>query len=311
MILSAISVILFALQVLLLPAQLYSYLELKIDKTRLRFLLLVLSFVCFNSLWVMMEFLFEVSSGVSSIVLTYCGIFLIAHFYNYITKELSLTSKKYSALNLILLLVLTELLRDSSLIVVAREFLPYTKVFFFLVFQIIAVLYGVRIVRLIFLNESANRSPIQNAASSAIVTTMFLPLVIFHVEVTSLYNLMINAIFLVIALAYFRHFVIKLKLEKRIFQRSSDLGNNLQEQFVRVPEIFFEYDLSSREREISIYLLKGMSYEEIADKLFRTSGAIRKQGSQAYAKAGVKNLKEFRKKFEFKNGKISPRHILK
>lgn len=310
MIISAISITLFFLQVLLLPAQLYSYLVLKIDKTRLRFLLLVVSIVCFNTIWVIMNFLLNIPSGISSIVLAYGGIFLIAHFYYYITKELSLTSKKYSVLNLTLILVLTELLSDSSLIVVADEYLSYTKVFFFLVFQIIAVICGTRLVRLIYLNESTDRSPIENVTIGALVASMFLPLVIFHIEIVSLYNLMINTIFLAIAFAYFKHFIIKLKLEKRIFPRSSDLGNNLREQFVRVPEIFFEYNLSTREKEISIYLLKGMSHEEIAEKLFVTSGAIRKQGSKAYAKAGVKNLVEFRKKFEFKNGKISPRKTI-
>ncbi len=310
MILSAISFVLFALQVLLLPTQLYSYLIFKVDKTRLRFLLLALSIVCFNSIWVLVTFYFNISSEISSIILAYGGIFLVSHFYYYITTELNLQSKRFSVLNLSVLLILTELLRDSSLIAVSSEFVSYAKCLFFTVFQITAIVFGIRLIRILFVNEN-NRSPFENATIGSVAMAMFLPLIIFHVEVTSLYNLIVNVIFLILALAYFKHFVIKLKLEKRIFAHSKDFGNNLQEQFVRVPELFFEYNLTSREREISIYLLKGMSYEEIAEKLFRTPGAIRKQGSKAYAKAGVKNLINFRKKFEFTNGKIKPKQNTK
>lgn len=307
MILTAISIILFALQVFLLPAQLYSYLELKIDKTRLRFLLLVLSIICFNSIWVLLKFYFEVSSSLNSIILAYSGIFLVSHCYFYITKELSLESNRYSTINLTLLLIFTELLRDSSLVVVNLEYITYAKLFFSMVFQTISILYGVRLIRLLFFKDNSDKSPFEKASISSVIISMFLPLVIFYVEVTSLYNLMINSIFLLLALAYFKHFVIKVKLEKRVFTHSKDVGSNLQEQYVRIPEEFFEYDLTSREREISIYLLKGKSYEEIAEKLYRTPGAIRKHGSKAYAKAGVKNLIEFRKKFEFMNGKIKPK----
>ena len=132
-----ISFVLYVVQVLLLPTQLVSYLELKLDKTRLRFLLLALSFVGFNSLWVAIKLLFQLDSSLSSGLLIYSGILLLAHLYYYITKELGLVSKKYSVLNLALLLAFTELLRECSLLVVASEFLPYVKLFFFLVFQVL------------------------------------------------------------------------------------------------------------------------------------------------------------------------------
>lgn len=307
MILTAISSVLFGLQVLLLPVQIYSYLVLKIDKTRLRFLLIALSFTSFNAVWVLLNVLFQSNSKFSSFVLIYIGIALLSHFYYYITKELGLELKRFSVLNFTLLILFTELLRECSLYVVTPEFLALTSLFFFFVFQVIVMLFGVRLIRSIFQNDQNDRSPFENAAIGCIVTLMFLPLVLFHVEVKSLYNLLLNSVFLVIAFAYFKHFVIRLKLEKKMFPPQDNLGGNLQEQFVRIPDIFFEYDLSTKEREISIFLLKGMSYEEIATKIYRTAGAVRKQGSKAYAKAGVKNLQEFRKKFEYKNGKISPK----
>lgn len=306
MILTAISVLFFVLQVFLIPVQLYSYLVLKIDKTRLRFLYLGVSIVSFNALWVLTKLYLDVPSQFSSLILAYAGIFLVAHFYYYITKELGLHSKRFSTLSLLTLLILTELLRDSSLIAVSAEFAVYAKFLFFIVFQTIAIVYGTRLLRLVFASTKQKRSPFENASTIALSIAMFLPVIIFHVKVTSLYNLMVNGIVLLIAIAYFKHFIIKLKLEKRIFNHSKDLGNNLQEQFVRVPDTFFDYDLSSREREIAIYLLKGQSYEDIAKKLYRTPGAMRKQGSKVYQKAGVKNLDQFRKKFEFTNGKITP-----
>lgn len=307
MILTVVCVLFFLLQVLLLPTQLYSYLILKIDKTRLRFLFLVLSVVGFNSLWFLEAFKFMIDPNLSEILLTYGGIFLVTHFYFYLSKELGISSKVYSALSLLIILLVTELLHDASGIVVSSHYLSSVKVFFSLTFQAIALVYGVQIIRHLFQNGLDKRSPFENASILGVVMSMLLPSVIFHVSVTSLYNVIVNMIFLVVTLAYFKHFVIKLRLEKRIFSHSQDFGNNLQEQFVQVPEVFFEYDLTPREREIAVYLLKGMSYEEIAEKLFRTSGAIRKQGSKAYAKAGVKNLVEFRKKFEFTNGSITPR----
>lgn len=307
MILTSICVFFFGLQVLLLPTQLYSYLMLKIDKTRLRFLLLVLSVVIFNSLWFLSAFGFIHGPEFSSIILAYGGIFLTAHFYFYITKELGIQSKKYSAISLLLVLLITEFLHNASSVAVSLQYLPQAKVLFSLMYQTIAIVYGVRIIRILFQNNSEVRSPFENASIIAVVTSMLLPSLIFHLTITSLSYVIINMIFLVITLAYFKHFVIKLKLERRIFSHSRDFGNNLQEQFVQVPDVFFEYDLTSREREISVYLLKGMSYEEIAEKLHRTPGAIRKQGSKSYQKAGVKSLVEFRKKFEFKNGRISPK----
>ncbi len=307
MILTAINFILFTLQVLLLPAQIYSYLELRIDRTRLRFLIVAASFVAFNALWLAIELCTQIDAHVGECLLIYSGILLISLTYYYISRELGLPLNKYSVLRLLLLLLGSELLRESALHIVTDEFLNYSSLFFFIVFQIIAAVVGTRLLLLLFRRDQTERSPFANAAIGSVVILMFLPLVLFHVQVQSLYNVMLNSAFALIAFAYFKHFVIRLKLQKKMFPPTGFIGENLQEQFVRVPDVFFEYDLSARERQIAIFILKGMSYEEIATKLFRSPGAVRKQGSKAYAKAGVKNLQEFRKKFEFVDGRIAPR----
>lgn len=309
MILTAISFVIFSMQVLLLPTQLFSYLENKIDKTRLRFLLLALTFVIFNSVWVILKLISSCDSDLCSLILTYSGLLLLIQFYYYITKELSLVTGIFSVLNFAILLIFTELFRESLLIVVAKEFLPYTKVFFFLVYQAIALTFGIRVVRLIFLKESGTRSPIENASIGAIIIAMLLPMVLFRVKIESLYNVMLNCVFLVIAIAYFRHYITRLKLEKKMFPRQGNVGENLQEQYIRIPEIFFKYDLSSREREISIYLLKGMTYEEIAEKISRSAGSIRNQASKAFRKADVNSLREFRDKFQYESGEITPKRL--
>lgn len=302
---TAITVLLFVAQIFVLPAQLFNYLQLRIDRTRLRFLLMALSFFLFNAIWLMQGWIMK--NNILPIILVYFGLFLASHLYSYLTKELNIPVNNRSPLTLFILLVLVELMRESSLIVVDDQYQLYTNLFFFGLFQVIALYFALKIFRKLFFQSNKNKAPIENASVSAILIALLVPLVLFQVKVESLYNLMINCIFIIVSVAYFRHHFIRLNLERKMFPRNSNIGKNLKEQFVRVPDVIFEYDLSTREREIAIYLLQGMSYEEIADKISRSAGAVRKQGSKAFAKAGVKNLKEFRKKFDFQDGEILPR----
>ncbi len=302
---TAITVLLFVAQIFVLPAQFFNYLQLRIDRTRLRFLFLALSFFVFNLTWILQSWI--VKNDILQIVLVYLGLFLASHLYSYLSKELNISVNNRSPLSLFLLLVLVELMRESSLIIVDDQYQVYTNFFFFVSFQVITLFFALKILRHLFFQSNSGRAPIENASLSAIIIGLLFPLVLFHVKVESLYNLLVNCIFIVIGLAYFRHHFIRLNLERKMFPKNGNLGKNLKEQFVRVPDVLFEYDLSTREREIAIYLLQGMTYEEIADKISRSAGAVRKQGSKAFAKAGVSNLKEFRKKFDLQDGKILPK----
>ncbi len=98
-----INLILYAVHVLFLPEQIYSsYIELKIDRTRLRYLLVAASIDTFSALWVATEVWAQFDPHVGTCLLIYSGILLISLIYYYISRELGLRLKNLSVLCLLL-----------------------------------------------------------------------------------------------------------------------------------------------------------------------------------------------------------------
>lgn len=75
--------------------------------------------------------------------------------------------------------------------------------------------------------------------------------------------------------------------------------NNRQRKISFKSKIIYE-DLTRREFEIAISIFKNLSYEEIARELFIAKKTVSKHASNIFRKTGVKNRREFLKRFYHK-----------
>jgi DNA-binding NarL/FixJ family response regulator len=77
--------------------------------------------------------------------------------------------------------------------------------------------------------------------------------------------------------------------------------NKQQTKAPSMSKIIYE-DLTRREIEVAISIFKNLSYEEISKELFIAEKTVSKHASNIFKKTGVKNRREFSKKFYKKPG---------
>lgn len=77
--------------------------------------------------------------------------------------------------------------------------------------------------------------------------------------------------------------------------------NKQQRKAPSMSKIIYE-DLTRREIEVAISIFKNLSYEEISKELFIAEKTVSKHASNIFKKTGVKNRREFSKKFYKKPG---------
>lgn len=294
---TTITYAIYLLQLLLLPSQLISYLIRRADRTRLRYLLLLLSFIAFNSLWILTGNMGSSNNVLSVSLLQLSGIGLLVFSYFYIEKELGIFQSRRRLY----------LLGFVSVIFVFITWIfenyvdpqPFVQNGIFVIISLLGLMYFTsRSIRELIRSNISKRNPILIAGLVTLSQISIAPIVLFYIEETYLKNVYINSIFLFISFAYLRQYISHLLFEHDQNKSNNHLNElNLSERFMDHVDLYMNYGLSPRECEIAEMLLSGLSYQEISAKLNRTHDAMRKHGSNIFKKVGVSSLEEFRDKF--------------
>lgn len=294
---STITFAMYCLQLLLLPSQIISFLIRRMDKTRLRYLVFSLSFVCFNTTWIFLGTSKSVDFFMWESVLQINGIVLLTAVYFYIEKELGIYSGFKPFSKIIISASTLVFLKWLSTYFFASSENSFNLLFFFLSISISIYFSSVSILKLIKAKEF-NRNPILVTGIVTFCLIGISPIVLFFVSEIYIKNLFINLCFLIVSFAYFKQYVSQLLSEHNKIETNNYFTKlNLNDRYKGNLDLYLNYDLSSRECQIAELLLEGMTYQELSIKFSRSYDAMRKHGSNIFKKVGVSSLDEFRDKF--------------
>ncbi len=295
---TTISFVLYIVQILILPAQIIGYLTRTRDKTRLRFLILLLSFILINSFWIFSASFFGLSESSRESAFLYLGCGLVSYIYFYFIIEIKLDVKWRTPL----ILFLTLLLCSVFVQLIEYHLLELdnltTKVVNLFLYEFIALTFGVKCIIELLKKIRTNHQPIYFAAIVVFLLAIFLPLFNFGIDESYFGNLFVNLIFALIVLAYMIHYIVQVKSESEIYESESSFSRlNLTERYSVTTDPFIGLNLTEREQELVKLMVDGHTYNEIAEKTFISASTVRKHASSIFNKVGVSNLREFTKKF--------------
>lgn len=291
--------IVYGAQLLILPFQLINYATRSTDKARLRFLILALSFLTLNSVWIIPVEFWLPSDELKVLLLVFIGILQGGYFYQYLIKETGIPLNIKSANSLMLGLLI------PYIIWMIQKFLPSEALqsplyllLIALVFEIVILTYSIRIFRALLLYRGAwNLFTYCSITSITIIS--FMPILLICFKGESSKNLLVNLPFFSIMTAYLFQQISQMSFESQMF---SNLGIqshlNMNEKFVEKNSALLSEELTAREREIAMLILRGTPYKDIADKLFISYSTVRKHASHVFNKVGVENKSEFINKFQ-------------
>lgn len=312
--------LIYILQIFLVPYQSINYFARQTDKTRLRFLVLTLAYFVFSVTWLscLQTLSFATWKEIPSI--GYIGVLMIGYTYYYLSKESEMTESTNRSLVLVVLLSITYLLQHLATLHFSSNTIFYVTIVSFALTQIIAVVYGVRLVRLIIRAKivRGSISPINLATLIVFFIYVFSPLFFGVISNASIEFVIINAPFIVISFAYLSHDVKQQKSEGELLhpKLSSDTLNdryekiekgtwiiaeyselNRSERNEKIAELLAEYELTDKQKEIAIMIINGSTTVEIAKRINRSEATVRWHIMHLSEKVGVSGIREFREKF--------------
>lgn len=288
------------LQFLLLPFQVINYFARKTDQTRLRFLTLAAVYFGFNLGLIS----FIASTPYRDFELTafrfLIEIGVISYTIYYVLKELGISITKFYQKIVIFALVLFSyevipFLPFGSVVINILNFGVLIVVEFTVSLFIWAIVKELR-------KKNYFNSPITSGILVVSGITFLIPLLLFVTDSLSLYFLLVNLVFFVLAYIYLRQFFMEMKTENRLVSNFNKPNlPNLLDRFEYNQDDLNKLDLTIREEEISKFILLGHSYKEIASLLVITPSSVRKHASNIFGKVGVDSLQEYREKFSKDN----------
>lgn len=292
-----ISILVFyVLQIVLLPYQVISSISRYSDKTRLRFLVLLIGFTLMNTVWILSNGnqIFDLIDR--NDLLGFSGIILSTLLYRYFSKELNFRTKKLGYHKLFILLisifVSTQVAKG-----IGDSVLFYTEWIAFVFYQLIAFYYCIEFI--LFLTKSGlSRNMMFYSAFISFTVLSICPIYMRIVTLDTAQNFYVNALFLIVSFTFFKYHFLQARNENLLLSKVGvSVSDLLTESLDNSAFALSDAHLTTREYEIALLMIQGVSYREIAHDTHISEGTVRKHASTIFGKVNVSNLNEFRKKY--------------
>lgn len=292
--------VIYGMQVVLLPFQIINYLSRKIDHTRLRFLVFNLVFIAFNTLWIIPQSSWSMNPLSHEILLIYAGLGLVGWVYYYIIKETGIDQGHFTVRFLMLLLLGLQSFQFASQLYLTDSYNEFLKYLFAGLFQAVCFMFVIRTFVQIVKSQELKK-PIMYASLIALAYIAVLPFILYVFQSVELKNLYINLSFFILVFAYLKQHISQMILEDKVFSKRNTYSHlNLNERSVETPDPFFDLKLTERQYEVAVLLVQGFSYQEIEERLYIAESTARKHGEHIFNKAGIpkgRRLEEFRERY--------------
>lgn len=272
----------------ILIAQFFNVLLRKGDKSRIRFLFLILSFVAFNLMYLITPEVLGLSSLKAQLMLHLSGYFVATTYFMYVVKEYKILDSVTNSRNLIYMLIITLLVSSLTTFFMLGKFAVAKN-------TLIVLPILLSISTCVFIHKQINRSNeishqkfVLYTSYLGIVLMTSLPLLASLNSCSEINITMINLPFALLALGYYHQLS---KEKKQEFEALTNMGyfsNNSDLE---------SYGLTKREIEIARLILENKSFKEIGDECSISTYTATKHGSNLYTKVGCRSKEEFIKKF--------------
>lgn len=286
------------IQLCLVPFQVINYLARKSDPMRLRFLVLLCLFIVVNAGSLILGIENYAVFGDNNLFPILIVVVLpLIYIRYYICTELSLSSNRSNSFNIVFL---------ASLFVVSFQLIAGIFQFDTDRYAWICIL-PLEIVLFVFnrkllikiIDLKITSSSIYFSAIFSLVCLILLPAILIGFHSVWLESLAFNMAFFALGYSYFVKFYQTAKSETEILESLKAKSEESLITSQNITNVLSDADLALTAREVEIieHLIKGLSYNEIADKFYMTSGGVRTHASNIFTKIGVANIKEFRQKY--------------
>jgi len=283
------------IQMLILFFQIINCFARPKDKSRLRFLLLILAFVIFNLFSKIFPIINHETNSLPSLI--FCELAtLILYFYFliYVYKDFNFkppTIKFIILTSLTHLIILTFLTLNylTNIFVLKKIFTINRLILFVLLgFNAFSRLFSSIFSKNEILKYQANQKSRVLAFVISILILLIFPITQFFVKNHIIEQTLINFGFFSISLIYFENYINQSKSE---FEIISNL--EIDTSFLKIDSLFIKNGLTKKEVEISKFILKDYKYSEIGNKLYITSKTVSKHASNIFKKFDVKKKEDF------------------
>lgn len=291
--------ILIIFETLLLSFQLINYLSRVQDKSRFRFLILIIAFLQYNILSnIMPSRDLDIPYMLQNII-DYCSAFFLASYYlYYLIKELELTQLGiYSVKVLIISLCGSFVVLFFSTYFITGDFELSRKVFIIIPI-LISFYFCYQTVDFLIKkwkalkNKKTPYASVIVAGNIGIIFIATMPITDYF-GVKNLNLLFVNVSLIVTFYAYMKNYFYQSKLEYDFLVKIGfdEQINKSEKEDIKTK--FKQYNLTSKELDVALLILQGKSYKEIADHMFLVPKTISKHASNIFKKTNCSKKTEF------------------
>jgi len=297
------TVIITLIEICVLSFQCINYLSRRDDKSRLRFLILILLFITYN----LASGLLPDESFHLNLLLQYSisygsGIVLVMYYYYYLVQEFSIIQDRTFNVKTFIISVAATFLLIFVIGGLMTNDIQLAKQVFIIFPMGIALYFCVRTV--IFLVKKRKELTSDKNFNALMITCGYLgilfmasmPIVVFFGNYQTLNISLVNFSFFLICFAYVKRHIDQSNIEYEMIQ-------NIREKTTELEG--FPHYLTPKELEISYLILLDLNYHEIADFLYISNKTVSKHASNIFKKAHCKNKIEYVNQFSMEIRKIN------
>lgn len=260
------------------------------DKERLRFFVLATFYFVFNFLNLFLPKFYSSEHWLTNVITHISGFFIAISLLLYIIKEFKIFELIVNFKNVLwigITVISVGFLTSVFLIgtsEIARLALIITPIISTILMSVYVHIQYKKTIVIKQLN-----SIFLYSAYFALILMTSLPLLFYFKVVDEFVFSVINMTFILLSVGYFFQLLMVSNNQHEAL-KNIDLNNRPKTKLE-------DFDFTPREIETAILLLKGKSFDQIADECFISLGTVYKHCSNLYKKTGCKDHKEFRRKF--------------
>tara|TARA_B110001469_G_C9640179_1_gene321824 strand:- start:1513 stop:2430 length:918 start_codon:yes stop_codon:yes gene_type:complete len=287
------------IEILIFSFQLFNYFTRPSDKSRLRFLILILLFIFYNlASGFLPDNNIPISLFIQNILAFGSGILLASYYFFYLTKEIKITQERlFNSKILVYSLVISFILGFGFSYAITKS-ISFSKQLFIIFPVIIAIYFCIKTV--LFIWKLKKKNPNKNTQFKkmlfsgyiGIIFMATMPIVVFFGDYQVVNNTLVNISFFLAFYAYIvRHFYVSKKenLLLKVLEENIQPKNKLN--------LFIKYNLTSKEIEIASMILEKLTYKMIASEMNISDGTVSKHASNIYKKTNCQKKSFFLRKF--------------
>jgi DNA-binding CsgD family transcriptional regulator len=302
------------LEIIVLFFQLPNYLSRRQDKSRFRFLILIIAFIFYNLCsGLLPDNRIPLHILAQNVLAFGSGILLATYYFYYLVHELNISQEKLFNTKVLFWSLVLSFVIGFILTYLLTGNISLSKRNFIFLPVLISIYFCITTIKFLAKNKIKQKmdTPFKLMVYSGYIGIIFMasmPIVVFFGDYQTLNNALVNISFVITFYAYIKLYLFQSKLEYNLLNKVGFFGIEEKES-----SLLHQSGLSERQLTVAYLMLKGLTQEEIAEELFLVTKTVSKHASNIYKKTNTKNIKDFLRKFKGENSanKISSETIEK